>query len=149
MSQPAFFPIISSTVLAKRMAKELPGKIDAFVIENSTAGGHNAPPRNKSVFNERGEPVYGHKDEVDLLAIKALGIPYVRAGGYSNPERARQALRDGAAAIQAGTIFQYSEDSGLGSKHSLHRSGHGFSREDGYIYFQNFSDWVSVHIALT
>jgi nitronate monooxygenase len=113
MSQPAFFPIISSTVLAKRMAKELPGKIDAIVIENSTAGGHNAPPRNKSVFNERGEPVYGHKDEVDLLAIKALGIPYVRAGGYSNPERARQALRDGAAAIQAGTIFQYSEDSGL------------------------------------
>jgi len=113
LSKPDFFPIISSTVLAKTLAKKLLGKIKGFVIEKSLAGGHNAPPRDKKSFNERGEPIYGPKDEVDLSVIKTLGIPYILAGGYSNPEKANQAFRDGAVAIQAGTIFQYSEDSGL------------------------------------
>jgi len=113
ISVPGFLPIISSTVLAKRLAKELPGKIDAFVIEGPTAGGHNAPPRNKNIFNERGEPVYGSKDQVDLAAIRNLGIPDVLAGGYAHPEKAERALQEGASAVQVGTIFQYSEDSGL------------------------------------
>ena len=113
ISLSGFFPIISSTVLAKRLAKELSGKIDAFVIEGPTAGGHNAPPRDKNAFNERGEPVYGPKDKVDLAVVRALGIPYVLAGGYANPGRATQAIQEGAEAIQVGTIFQYSEDSDL------------------------------------
>lgn len=114
LSQPFFLPIISSTVLARRMAKELKGKIDAFVIESWTAGGHNAPPRDKNAFNEQGEPVYGPKDEVDLSIIGKLEIPYILAGGYSNPEKvALSIFHDNAIAIQNGTIFQYSEDSGL------------------------------------
>ncbi|MEK7598801.1 MAG: nitronate monooxygenase [Patescibacteria group bacterium] len=111
--QPAFLPIISSNVLANMMAKKLMGQINAFVIEGPTAGGHNAPPRDKNARNEQGEPVYGLKDVVNLAKIRALGVPFIQAGGYGHPEKYEEARQAGAAAIQAGSIFQFSEDSSL------------------------------------
>jgi len=45
LTRPHFLPIISSVVLAKALIKRATGKIDGFVIEAPTAGGHNAPPR--------------------------------------------------------------------------------------------------------
>lgn len=110
---PEFFPIISSTVLAKRMAKELSGKIAVFIIEGPTAGGHNAPPRVKNVFNERKEPIYGPKDKVDLAEIRKLGIPFILAGGYAHFERIEAAISEDAAGVQLGSIFQFCEESGL------------------------------------
>jgi len=95
------------------LAKKLPGQIDAFVIEGPTAGGHNAPPRDKNARNERGEPVYGQKDVVDLEAIRKLGIPFILAGGYAHPEKYAEALRAGAVAIQVGSIAELSDDSDL------------------------------------
>ena len=95
LKRPKFIPIVASVLLAQSMLKRAQGNggkgtkgIDGFVIEMPTAGGHNAPPRGfkydaeaKShalALNERGEPVYGTKDEVDLVkfrkAVKALGI---------------------------------------------------------------------------
>ncbi len=113
LQRPYFFPIISSVVLGQALLKRATGKIDGFVIEMPTAGGHNAPPRGALNLNEKGEPIYGPKDEVDLNKIKNLGLPFWLAGSYGNPEKYREALELGAAGIQVGTAFAYCNESGL------------------------------------
>src|SRR4051812_46768638 len=57
--RPFFLPITASNSLATMLARKASGRVDGFVIEAPTAGGHNAPPRGELVLNERGEPVYG------------------------------------------------------------------------------------------
>jgi nitronate monooxygenase len=113
LTRPYFLPIISSVVLAKALIKRASGKIDGFVIEGPTAGGHNAPPRGKISLNEKGEPIYGVKDEVNLDEIKALGLPFWLAGGYDTPEKLQEALEHGATGIQVGTAFAYCDESGM------------------------------------
>jgi nitronate monooxygenase len=87
--------------------------VDGFIIEGPTAGGHNAPPRGKPVFDAAGEPVYGERDRVDLPKIRELGLPFWLAGGYGSPEMLRQALDAGAAGVQVGTAFAYCRESGI------------------------------------
>jgi nitronate monooxygenase len=53
------------------------------------------------------------KDEVDLVEIRKLGIPFVLAGGYAHHEKIKQAVSEGAAGVQLGSIFQFCENSGL------------------------------------
>lgn len=113
LTRPYFLPIISSVVLAKSLLKRTTGRIDGFVIEGPTAGGHNAPARGPLRLNEKGEPLYGAKDEVDLNEIKQLGLPFWLAGGYDSPEQLRQAQEAGAAGIQVGTAFAYCDESGM------------------------------------
>lgn len=113
LTRPHFLPIISSVVLAKSLVKRTTGRIDGFVIEGPTAGGHNAPARGPLRLNEKGEPLYGEKDEVDLSEIKQLGLPFWLAGGYDSPEKLRQALEAGATGIQVGTAFAYCAESGM------------------------------------
>lgn len=113
LTRPHFLPIISSVVLAKSLLKRTTGGIDGFVIEGPTAGGHNAPARGPLRLNEKGEPLYGEKDEVDLNEIKQLGLPFWLAGGYDSPEKLGQAQDDGAAGIQVGTAFAYCAESGM------------------------------------
>jgi nitronate monooxygenase len=113
LARPRFLAIIASTTLAIALAKKATGRVDGFVIEGPTAGGHNAPPRGQLQLNERGEPIYGPRDEVDLEKIRALGLPFWLAGSYASPEHVQQALDVGAAGIQAGTIFALSAESGL------------------------------------
>ena len=48
-----FFPIVASSSLAMMLARKATGRVDGFVIEGPTAGGHNAPPRGGPRFNER------------------------------------------------------------------------------------------------
>ncbi|MBF8254584.1 MAG: Nitronate monooxygenase [Deltaproteobacteria bacterium] len=76
LKRPQFLPIISSVVLAQALLKRSEGAIDGFVIEGPTAGGHNAPPRGPMKLNERGEPIYGDKDVVDLEKMKQLGLRF-------------------------------------------------------------------------
>ena len=111
--RPYFLPIISSVVLAKALVKRATGKVDGFVIEAPTAGGHNAPPRGPLRLDEKGEPLYGKRDVVDLGKIKQLGLPFWLAGGYDTPEKLRQALDAGAAGIQVGTAFGFCTESAL------------------------------------
>ena len=113
LRRPNFLPIISSVVLAKALIKRATGKINGFVVEAPTAGGHNAPPRGALKLDEKGEPIYGKKDEVDTEKIKQLGLPFWMAGGYDSPEMLQQALDDGAAGIQVGTAFAYCDESGM------------------------------------
>jgi nitronate monooxygenase len=111
--RPKFLPIIASNSLATMLVKKANGRVDGFVIEAPTAGGHNAPPRGEPVFNERGEPVYGERDHVDLEKMKEHGLPFWLAGGAGSPERLAEALQAGAAGIQVGTLFAYAEESGI------------------------------------
>jgi nitronate monooxygenase len=114
--RPKFFPIISSAVLAKMLARKEHGEVDGFIVEGPTAGGHNAPPRGKLQLSDEGEPVYGAKDVADLQAIADVGLPFWLAGSYAEPERVVEALEAGAAGVQVGTAFAYAEESGFSPK---------------------------------
>jgi len=87
--------------------------VDGFVVEGPIAGGHNAPPRGHPVMNARGEPVYGERDLVDVEAMKNVGLPFWLAGGTGSPEALAAALEQGAAGVQVGTLFAFSDDSGI------------------------------------
>lgn len=113
LKRPKFLAIISSNILAQTLMKKSPVAPDGFIIEGPTAGGHNAPPRVSGVFNEKGEPVYGEKDEVNLEKIKELNVPFWLAGGYGSREGLKKALELGATGIQAGTVFAFSKESGF------------------------------------
>ena len=113
VTRPAFLPIIASNSLATMMARKATGRIDGFVVEGPTAGGHNAPPRGPKQLNERGEPIYGERDEVDLRKLGELGLPFWVAGGAGSPERLEEARAKGATGIQVGTLFAYTQESGL------------------------------------
>ncbi len=66
LTRPKFIAIVSSNTLATTMLKRANGRVDGFVVEGPTAGGHNAPPRGKLQFDEAGEAIYGERDKVDL-----------------------------------------------------------------------------------
>ncbi|HJT24750.1 MAG TPA: nitronate monooxygenase [bacterium] len=116
LKRPKFLAIVSSSVLAATLAKKSTGRVDGFVVEGPTAGGHNAPPRGPLQLSAKGEPVYGPRDEVDPAEMKKLGLPFWLAGSYAAPEKLQQALGVGAAGVQVGTVFAYCEESGLTEK---------------------------------
>lgn len=113
LRRPRFFPVISSVTLAKVMVGKCPGGVDGLIIEAPSAGGHNAPPRGRAPLSERGEPVYGPRDEVDLAAIRDLGVPFWLAGSRGSPEQLEAALADGATGVQVGTLFAFCRESGM------------------------------------
>jgi nitronate monooxygenase len=113
LKRPAFLPIVASGVLAKTLVRKSNGRVDGFVVEGPTAGGHNAPPRGPLRLSERGEPIYGERDRVDPGELRELGLPFWLAGGYGSRERLREALALGAAGVQVGTAFALCEESGL------------------------------------
>ncbi len=113
LERPNFLAIVSSNTLATTMLRRASGKVNGLVIESPTAGGHNAPPRGKLQLSERGEPIYGHRDQVNVAELRALGVPFWMAGGYGRPDKVREALDEGAAGVQVGTAFAFSEESGL------------------------------------
>jgi nitronate monooxygenase len=113
LTRPRFLAIISSNTLATTMLRRANGRVDGFVIESPTAGGHNAPPRGKLQLNPAGEPVYGERDRVNIAEMRETGVPFWLAGGFGNAEKLRDAVAQGAAGIQVGTAFAFSEESGL------------------------------------
>jgi nitronate monooxygenase len=113
LDRPRFLAIISSNTLAATMLRRASGRVDGFVIETPIAGGHNAPPRGKLQLNSAGEPIYGDRDRVDLAEMRAMGVPFWLAGGYGNARKVREALEEGAAGVQVGTAFAFSEESGM------------------------------------
>jgi nitronate monooxygenase len=113
LKRPKFLPIIASNSLATMLLRKSTGRVDGFIIEAPTAGGHNAPPRGGTHLNDRGEPMYGERDVVDLVKMKELGLPFWLAGGTGSPEQVEQALDAGAAGVQVGTLFAYCEESGI------------------------------------
>jgi nitronate monooxygenase len=113
LRRPMFLAIVSSDILAKTLQKKANGRVDGFVVEGPRAGGHSAPPRGKPQLNERGEPVYGERDRVDLAKMRELGLPFWIAGACATPAALRDALNEGAAGVQVGSAFALCEESGL------------------------------------
>lgn len=113
LERPRFIAVVSAASLAMTLARKSTGQVNGFVVEAPTAGGHNAPPRGEMKLNERGEPIYGERDVVDLEKMKEIGLPFWLAGGTGSPEGLRKALDAGAAGIQVGTLFAFSAESGL------------------------------------
>ncbi len=113
LARPYFLAIVSSATLASMLARKASGRVDGFVIEGPTAGGHNAPPRGRPEFSESGEPVYGKRDTPDLEAFKEIGLPFWLAGSFGRPSGVAEALRLGAAGVQVGTAFAFCSESGI------------------------------------
>ncbi|MEO8055968.1 MAG: nitronate monooxygenase [Acidobacteriota bacterium] len=113
LRRPLFLPIIASNTLALTLHRKANGRVDGFIIEGPTAGGHNAPPRGKPALSAAGEPVYGDRDVVDLAKMRELGLPFWLAGGRGTAEGLRDALASGAEGVQVGTAFAYCDESGL------------------------------------
>lgn len=116
LHRPLFFPIVSAGSLAQTLARKSNGRVDGFIVEGPTAGGHNAPPRGALKLDERGEPIYGERDVVDLETMRGIGLPFWLAGGAGSPQALEHALSEGAAGIQVGTLFAYSNESGFTSQ---------------------------------
>jgi NAD(P)H-dependent flavin oxidoreductase YrpB (nitropropane dioxygenase family) len=95
------------------LARKSNGAVDGFVIEAPIAGGHNAPPRGQLELDAEGEPLYGARDVVDLDEMRKLGKPFWLAGGTGSPEGLQEALANGAAGIQVGTLFAFANESGI------------------------------------
>ena len=113
LERPKFLAIVSSNTLAATMLRRANGRVDGFVNESPIAGGHNAPPRGKLQLSAAGEPVYGERDRTNIADLRALGVPFWLAGGYGNAEKVREALDQGAAGVQVGTAFAFSQESGM------------------------------------
>ncbi len=116
LKRPFFFPIVSSAILAANLKKKATGRVDGFIVEGPLAGGHNAPPRGPMKLNELGEPIYGERDEVALADMAALELPFWMAGDYATPEKFAEVVAKGAHGIQVGTLFAFSEESGVDPK---------------------------------
>ncbi len=101
LRRPRFLAIVSSATLALTLARRSNGRVDGFIAEGASAGGHNAPPRGLPQRNARGEPVYGPRDAIDLPRIRDLGLPFWLAGSYGGRERLAEALAAGAGASKS------------------------------------------------
>lgn len=113
LKRPEFLAIVSSATLALNLAKKSTGKVNGFVIEHWTAGGHNAPPRGALQLDELGQPIYGERDEVDFSKFCDLGLPFWLAGSCGSPEKVTEAMKLGASGVQVGTAFAFSNESGM------------------------------------
>jgi NAD(P)H-dependent flavin oxidoreductase YrpB (nitropropane dioxygenase family) len=113
LKRPFFLGIVASATLAMTLARKSNGRVDGFVVEGETAGGHNAPPRGPMQLSAAGEPVYSSRDVPDLEKIRELGLPFWLAGSYGHAEKLAEARQLGAAGIQVGTAFAFCEESGI------------------------------------
>jgi NAD(P)H-dependent flavin oxidoreductase YrpB (nitropropane dioxygenase family) len=112
---PRMIPVLSNFAFPKRILdvweREYGGERPfAFVLENHLAGGHNAPPRNKSEF--------GDLDNIDhyFEKVQALGVPVYVAGALRRGgTRAdlEEWIGRGAYGLQVGSRFALCEESGL------------------------------------
>ena len=113
LQRPAFLAIASLEDLVMALAESDSEAPDGFIIEHHTAGGHNANPSGPMKKDDEGQPIYGERDEPNLVIIRDLGIPFWLAGGYGSHDRLQDALAAGACGIQVGSIFALTEESGM------------------------------------
>ena len=113
LRRPRFLAVVSANSLATTLARKANGRVDGFIVEGPTAGGHKAPPRGALQLTEAGEPVYGERDMVDLPKLRELGLPFWLAGGTGRPDALAEACAAGASGIQVGTLFAFCEESGV------------------------------------
>ncbi len=113
ITQPKFLAIISSHALAAYLNRDEVVRPDGFVVEGVSAGGHNAPPRGNTPIGPDGQTQFSIKDDADIAKVRATGLPFWLAGGYATPEKLQEALSEGAAGVQVGSIFALCHESGI------------------------------------
>lgn len=113
--RPLFLPIVSSATLATMLVRRCGSGLHGLVVEYSSAGGHNAPPRGRGELSDTGEPVYGPRDAVDLELVRNLGVPFWLAGSFADAGGVTRAQSMGARGVQVGTLFAFCAESGLRS----------------------------------
>jgi len=116
LTRPGFLAIISSDIVAKNIIRRATGKVDGFIVENHTAGGHNAPPRKTDKSKTHSFLQFSPKDTPDIEKIREMNLPFWLAGGYASPMKLKEALAQGASGIQVGTIFAYCRESGMAAE---------------------------------
>lgn len=129
LQRPRFLAIIASNSLATMLSRKASGRVDGFIVEGPSAGGHNAPPRGPLTLDAEGAPVYGPRDAVDLRALGDLGLPFWIAGGAGSARALRDAREAGAAGIQVGTLFAFCEESGLDASYKSSVLAHALRDE--------------------
>ncbi len=137
LKRPFFFPIVSSAILAANLKKKSTGRVDGFIVEGPLAGGHNAPPRGPMKLNDQGEPIYGTRDEVSLKDMAELELPFWMAGFYATPEKLAEVRALGAHGVQVGTLFAFSDESGVKEEHrrsTLQQILNNPAPEGGWIF---------------
>lgn len=117
LKRPKFLAVVSSHTLAANLAKKSSGRVDGFVVENHTAGGHNAPPRGSLKLDQNNEPIYGPRDNADLEEMRKLNLPFWLAGKYGTNEALKEAQLAGAKGVQVGTPFAFCQESGIDTKY--------------------------------
>ena len=111
--KPKFLAIISSHALAAYLNRDEDVRPDGFVVEGTTAGGHNAPPRGNTPIGSDGQSQFTIKDDADIEKVRATGLPFWLAGGYATPEKLTSAISQGAVGVQVGSIFALCNESGI------------------------------------
>ncbi|MBK9714208.1 MAG: nitronate monooxygenase [Kouleothrix sp.] len=113
LRRPAFLAIVSLDGLVHALAASASEAPDGFIIENHTAGGHNANPVGPLTKDDLGQPIYGAKDVANLAAIRDVGRPFWLAGGYGSQSGLQEARAAGAVGVQTGSVFALAEESGM------------------------------------
>ncbi|GAB6062795.1 NAD(P)H-dependent flavin oxidoreductase [Deferrisoma palaeochoriense] len=110
----ALIPIVSSAralrVLGKRWAAA-GRRPDAVVVEGPMAGGHLGW-KSRDEVEDPAHSLENLVDEVLAEAERQGGIPVIAAGGIYDHEDVAAMLRRGAAAVQLGTRFLATQESG-------------------------------------
>ena len=101
-----------ATVTSVSEAREAEGRgVDALCVQGPEAGGHRA------TFSTQDEPGTVPLGEL-LIAIRAeLTLPLIAAGGIHSGGQVASLLAAGAAAVQLGTAFLRSDESGAAPAH--------------------------------
>ena len=89
LKRPLFLAIISSAVLAITLAKKATGRVDGFVIEGPSAGGHNAPPRGESTTQYAGRAGLRSPGRSGTRKNPETGVAFL-AGGFLRRTRNAQ-----------------------------------------------------------
>lgn len=113
LARPRFLAIVSSDIVAKTMLRRGSGAVEGFVVEDYTAGGHNAPPRRRGGAGDVPTPGFSEADVPRLEGVRALGLPFWVAGSCASPERLAAAQAAGASGVQVGTIFGLCDESAI------------------------------------
>lgn len=80
--------------------------------KGATRTRHNAPPvGGKPLIGASAELEYSERDELDIDAMNALGVPYWVAGDQSTPDKLQAAIAHGARGIQVGSVMALADES--------------------------------------
>jgi nitronate monooxygenase len=87
--------------------------VDALVVQHPHAGGHSG------TFTPRDPHPESAADAAELIRIisRTCALPLIAAGGIADGLAARRTLEAGAAAVQLGTLFLRTEESGASPLH--------------------------------